>query len=109
MPIPIQNFSGTEPNVKECRTEYIVHDFSRCLSNNSACKYAIPAGYTSTYCLHPDHGTFRGPVAQDTHQDHMSAGHLRSSRRPAIPPVFWGGTRLTPISVGGAAKTNPHP
>jgi len=58
MPIPIQNFSGSEPNVRECRTEYIVHDFSRCLSNNSTCKYAIPAGSTSTYCLHPEHGSF---------------------------------------------------
>jgi hypothetical protein len=69
MPIPIQNFSGSEPEVTECRTEHIVHDFSRCLSNNSSCKYAIPAGYSSTYCLHPDHDTFRNTVIPDSHQD----------------------------------------
>ena len=69
MPIPIQNFSGSEPNVNECLTEYIVHDFSRCLSNNSTCKYAIPAGYTSTYCLHPEHGSFRNSVMPDSRQE----------------------------------------
>ncbi len=63
MSIPIQNFTGNAPNTKECRTEYIVHDFSRCLSNNAQCKYAIPAGFTSTYCLHPDHRTFQDSAA----------------------------------------------
>lgn len=55
MPIPIQNVSGSEPNLDACTTEFLVDDFSRCLANNSACKYAIPAGSTSSYCIHPDH------------------------------------------------------
>jgi hypothetical protein len=55
MPIPIQNVCGSEPNLNACATEVLVDDFSRCLANNSACRYAIPAGSTSSYCIHHDH------------------------------------------------------
>lgn len=85
MPIPIQNFSGTEPDVNECRTEYIVHDFSRCLANNSACKYAIPAGRTSTYCLHPDHATFRVAAMGGSHQDPAPYRLPRTRQMPHHP------------------------
>jgi|GEM_PF-1094250 len=55
MAIPVQNVSGKEPNLSECATEHVVEEFSRCLSNNTACRYAVPAGTTSCYCIHPDH------------------------------------------------------
>ncbi|QEM67538.1 hypothetical protein FO488_04835 [Geobacter sp. FeAm09] len=70
MSIPIQNFSGSEPNVEECRTEHIVDDFSRCLAHNVACRYAIPAGTTSSYCIHPDHGAFQGMPVFGRRQEH---------------------------------------
>lgn len=81
MPIPIQNFSGSEPDVETCSTEYIVHDFYRCLSNNSSCKYAIPAGRASTYCLHPDQRAFRDVA----HPRPASSGTRRDARKAAPP------------------------
>jgi len=81
MSIPIQNFTGNAPNTKECRTEYIVHDFSRCLSNNAQCKYSIPAGFTSTYCLHPDHRTFQVSAAPNPVLDTLTYGTAENMNR----------------------------
>lgn len=73
MSISIRNFTGSEPNTKQCRTERIVDDLSRCLANNAKCKYALPAGSTSTYCLHPAHGDFENTVFLDTPRNPMKA------------------------------------
>jgi hypothetical protein len=43
---------------RNCTTERITSELSRCLGNNQECKYGLPAGKTSTYCLHPDHKQF---------------------------------------------------
>ncbi|KAB0664005.1 hypothetical protein F6V25_14420 [Oryzomonas japonica] len=78
MSIPIQNFSGSEPNVAECRTEYLVDEFSRCLAHNTACRYAVPAGNTSSYCIHPNHTAFQDMPAFGDRQDHGASGHNHS-------------------------------
>lgn len=58
MTVPIEDFSGIEPDTDKCCTEEIISDLSRCASNNIRCKYGLPAGTTSTYCLHPDFRKF---------------------------------------------------
>ncbi|HPX62122.1 MAG TPA: hypothetical protein PLN25_10205 [Deltaproteobacteria bacterium] len=58
MLVPISEFSGEEPDVSKCRTEAIITDLYRCLGNHCNCKYGLPAGSTSTYCLHPDFRKF---------------------------------------------------
>lgn len=63
MPVSIHDFTGTEPNCDECRTEGITAEVSRCLDNCSKCKYGLPAGFTTTYCLHPNHRDFRTSVS----------------------------------------------
>lgn len=73
MPISIRNFTGSEPNTTECRTERIVDDLSRCLANKTKCKYALPAGSTSTYCLHPDHRGFANTVLLDSPRNPVKA------------------------------------
>jgi hypothetical protein len=65
MLIPTEDFSGNEPNVSECRTKIILTDLYRCLSKNSACKFAFSDCCTSTYCLHPDRPKFQGTAKSD--------------------------------------------
>ena len=48
----------TEPETRNCTTERITSELSRCSSNNKDCKYGLFAGRTCTYCLHPDHRNF---------------------------------------------------
>lgn len=47
-----------EPETRNCTTERITSELSRCIGNNTDCKYGMSAGKTSTYCLHPDHKKF---------------------------------------------------
>jgi len=61
MQVDIQKFSGTEPNTQECCTERITNELSRCLENNSICKYGLAAGSGSSYCLHPEHRVLAVP------------------------------------------------
>jgi hypothetical protein len=53
------DITGSEPDCDECRTEAITDNVSRCSDNRSKCRYGLPAGFTTTYCLHPDHRGFR--------------------------------------------------
>lgn len=48
-----------EPDTSYCVAERITDELSRCTRNNNLCKYGLPAGTTSTYCLHEDHLKFR--------------------------------------------------
>lgn len=50
-----------EPDTSYCVAERITAELSRCARNNNLCKYGLPAGTTSTYCLHVDHLKFRKP------------------------------------------------
>ena len=47
-----------EPDTSYCLAERITTELSRCSRNNKLCKYGLPAGSTSTYCLHPNHKYF---------------------------------------------------
>jgi hypothetical protein len=58
MEVPVDEFSGQEPDTDKCSTEEIISDLYRCLNNSRKCKYGLPAGTTSTYCLHPDFRKF---------------------------------------------------
>ena len=48
----------TEPDTRICTTEQITGELSRCSLNKQDCQYGLPAGKTSTYCLHPDNRKF---------------------------------------------------
>lgn len=48
-----------EPDITYCVAERITAELSRCTRNNNLCKYGLPAGSTSTYCLHEEHLKFR--------------------------------------------------
>lgn len=74
MAIPVQNVSGKEPNPGDCATEHIVEEFSRCLSNNAACRYAVPAGTTSSYCIHPNHRGFHAAPIPGSPGDRQGYG-----------------------------------
>lgn len=76
MLVQISDFNGTEPDTDKCCTEEIISDLYRCSSNNCNCKYGIPAGSTSTYCLHPD---FRKFVAHPPTL--IKGGAIYSSRK----------------------------
>ncbi len=54
----IDEFSGVEPDTSKCCTEEIISDLYRCSNNNRKCEYGLPAGTTSTYCLHPEFKKF---------------------------------------------------
>lgn len=69
MLIPIEIFSGSEPDVNECQTKSISIDLSRCLSKNSTCKFAFADCCSSIYCLHPDQGNFQGTSRSDYRQN----------------------------------------
>ncbi len=58
MKVPVDGFSGLEPDTNKCCTEEITSDLYRCTNNNRKCKYGLPAGTTSTYCLHADFRKF---------------------------------------------------
>lgn len=58
MVLPVSEFSGAEPDTALCMTEEIISDLAKCSVNNKACKYGLPAGTTTTYCLHPDFKDF---------------------------------------------------
>jgi hypothetical protein len=73
MPVSTPKFIGFEPKCGECLTEAITEDVSRCLGNCSKCRYGLPAGYTSTYCLHPDHKAFRSSAYIDSSSDRRKA------------------------------------
>jgi len=45
-------------DTKNCITESITSELSKCSENNNECKYGLYAGKTFTYCLHPDHMKF---------------------------------------------------
>jgi hypothetical protein len=47
-----------EPDTRNCTTERITSELSKCSENNQDCKYGLPAGKTTTYCLHPEHRVF---------------------------------------------------
>jgi len=63
-----QDITRSEPNFDNCRTERIVDGLSRCLANNSKCKYALPAGSTTTYCMHGDNSNFQSTAILDAPQ-----------------------------------------
>jgi hypothetical protein len=48
----------SEPDTRNCITERITSELSRCSGNNNKCKNSLYAGNTFTYCLHPDHRKF---------------------------------------------------
>jgi hypothetical protein len=73
------DFTSCAPDFNTCRTERIVEDVSRCLSNNAACKYGLPAGYTTTYCLHHNHRDFRYAAFLRSHKDQPKAKPLKIS------------------------------
>lgn len=56
---PDHEFVKMEPDTSYCVAERITAELSRCTRNNNLCKYGLPAGTTSTYCLHEDHLKFR--------------------------------------------------
>jgi len=58
MVLPMSEFSGAEPDTALCMAEEIISDLAKCSTNNKACKYGLPAGTTTTYCLHPDFKSF---------------------------------------------------
>ena len=76
MKVSIDEFSGLEPDTNKCCTEEIISDLYRCSNNNRKCKYGLPAGTTSTYCLHPDFRKFiaHSPVV-------LKAGAIYSARK----------------------------
>ncbi|GFE61976.1 hypothetical protein [Geobacter sp. AOG2] len=74
MAIPVQNVSGKEPDLNQCATEHVVEDFSRCLSNNTACRYAVPAGTSSSYCIHPNHRSLQGMLVPGGPGDRRAYG-----------------------------------
>jgi len=76
MKVLVDEFSGQEPDTGKCCTEEIISDLYRCSNNNRKCKYGLPAGTTSTYCLHPDFRKFvaLSPVVK-------KAGILHGSRK----------------------------
>jgi hypothetical protein len=47
-----------EPDTRNCITERITSELSKCSGNHNECNYGLYAGKTSTYCLHPDHKKF---------------------------------------------------
>ncbi len=55
----------SEPDLHTCRTERIVDGLSRCLANDSKCRYALPAGSTTTYCMHRDNRHFQSTAILD--------------------------------------------
>jgi hypothetical protein len=58
MTVQFDEIASVEPDIDTCCTEEIISDLSRCSGNNRRCKYGLPAGATSTYCLHPDFRKF---------------------------------------------------
>lgn len=48
-----------EPDTRICTTVRITSELYSCSENNYKCNYGLYAGKTCTYCLHPDHLTFR--------------------------------------------------
>ncbi len=67
------DLARSEPNVAECRTECIVEGLSRCLAKNFRCVYALPAGSTTTYCMHRDNMKFRRTSFLDSPHDPVKA------------------------------------
>lgn len=65
MLISFESFSGSEPNLSECRTKNVLTDLNRCLSKNSTCKFAFADCCTNTYCLHPDQGNFQSTAKSE--------------------------------------------
>ena len=63
-----QDPTRSEPNLDACRTERIVDGLSRCLANNSKCRYSLPAGSTTTYCMHRDNSNFKSTAILDAPQ-----------------------------------------
>ncbi|HEY4743749.1 MAG TPA: hypothetical protein VIH45_03765 [Desulfuromonadaceae bacterium] len=55
---PLQDVTGQEPDLIECRTERIANNLSRCLANNSLCEHALAAGPTRTICMHKQRRDF---------------------------------------------------
>lgn len=53
-----QIFCGSDPKIEECQTEYLVGDYSRCLTKNPKCMYSYPAGLSCNYCQHHNHRKF---------------------------------------------------
>ena len=47
-----------EPDTKNCTTEGIIGELSKCSLNNKYCKYGFYDGETSTFCIHPDYRKF---------------------------------------------------
>jgi hypothetical protein len=68
MQIPIENFSGNEPNLSECRTKIVYKDLSQCLSHNATCMYAFFDCCTSIYCLNPGQGNHQSKTMLDSRQ-----------------------------------------
>jgi hypothetical protein len=67
----------SRPNVSECHTECIVEGLSRCLANNSSCIYALPAGSTTTYCMHRDSKKFQRTLFLDPPRNPVKAITLK--------------------------------
>lgn len=95
MAVSIQNICGSEPDLDACATEFLVGDFSRCLTNNRTCRYAIPAG-SSCYCIHPDHARLRRKTAFGPRGDQEAGrtpekwqkSRLHAIIADAIPSLF---------------------
>ena len=47
-----------EPDTRDCITERITSELSRCSGHYNECNYGLYAGKTCTYCLHPDRKEF---------------------------------------------------
>ena len=54
----------TEPDIRECMTERVTNEFSRCFGNHNDCKFGLVVGKLSTYCMHPDHREFSAMSAK---------------------------------------------
>lgn len=71
------DLAKSEPTIAECRTERIAEGLSRCLANNSKCVYALPAGATTTYCMHQDNMKFQRTPLLDSPEDPVKAIPLK--------------------------------
>jgi len=67
------DLTRSEPNVADCRTECIVEGLSRCLANNATCAHALPAGATTTYCMHRNNLKFQRTTFLDSPKEPIKA------------------------------------
>jgi hypothetical protein len=72
-----QDLARRKPNLNECHTERIVDGLSRCLANNSNCRYALPAGSTTTYCMHRNNMKFQSTATPDAPEQPVKAVTFR--------------------------------